>query len=59
MSGEEIIEILREFEQKRVDELPEDTQRLFYAIMKIADERDMLLEKVRQYEMGNKDEKEK
>lgn len=42
MNKEELIEVLRQFDEKRVEELPEKTRNLFYAIMKIADERDEL-----------------
>lgn len=42
MNKEELIEVLRQFDEKRVDELPEKTRNIFYAIMKIADERDEL-----------------
>lgn len=42
MSHEELIETLKEFEEKRVSELPENAQKVFYAIMSIADERDKL-----------------
>ena len=42
MSKEELIEVLRQFDEKRVEELPEKTRNIFYAIMKIADERDRL-----------------
>lgn len=42
MSKEELIEVLRQFDEKRVEELPEKTRNIFYAIMKIADERDEL-----------------
>lgn len=40
MNEEELIEVLRQFDEKRVEELPEKTRNIFYAIMKIADERD-------------------
>lgn len=40
MNEEELIEILREFDNKRVEQLPEKTRNIFYAIMEIADERD-------------------
>ena len=40
MSEEELIETLREFEKNRVEQLEEPARNLFYAIMKIADERD-------------------
>ena len=46
MNKEELIEVLRQFDEKRVEELPEKTRNIFYAIMKIADERDEL-EKIR------------
>ena len=42
MNEEELIEVLRQFDEKRVEELPEKTRNIFYAIMKIADERDEL-----------------
>lgn len=42
MNREELIEVLRQFDEKRVEELPEKTRNIFYAIMKIADERDEL-----------------
>jgi hypothetical protein len=40
VNKEELIEVLRQFDEKRVEELPEKTRNIFYAIMKIADERD-------------------
>ena len=46
MNKEELIEVLRQFDEKRVEELPEKGRKLFYAIMKIADERDELKEEV-------------
>lgn len=54
MSEEELIEILRQFDEKRVrvEELPEKTRNIFYAIMKIADERD---EYIHLYESTLKD----
>lgn len=42
MNKEDLIEVLRQFDEKRVEELPEKTRNIFYAIMKIADERDEL-----------------
>ena len=42
MNKEELIEVLRQFDEKRVEEFPEKTRNIFYAIMKIADERDEL-----------------
>lgn len=42
VNKEELIEVLRQFDEKRVEELPEKTRNIFYAIMKIADERDEL-----------------
>ena len=56
MSEEELIEILRTFEKNRVEQLEEPARNLFYAIMKIANERDRLnniineLEKLELYE---------
>lgn len=42
MNREELIEVLKQFNEKRVEKLPEKTRNIFYAIMKIADERDRL-----------------
>lgn len=42
MNSEELIEALRSMENKRVEQLDENAQNVFYAIMKIADERDEL-----------------
>lgn len=42
MSEEELIETLRAFEKNRVEQLEEPARNLFYAIMKIADERDRI-----------------
>lgn len=42
ITNEEIIETLRQFDKKCVEELPETSRNLFYAIMSIADERDEL-----------------
>ena len=42
MSEEELIKTLRVFEKNRVDQLEEPARNLFYAIMKIASERDRL-----------------
>lgn len=52
MNKEELIEVLRQFDEKRVEELPEKTRNIFYAIMKIADERD---EYIHLYESTLKD----
>lgn len=52
MSEEEIIETLKEFEKNRVEQLKEPSKNLFYAIMKIADERDkykIVLDKIKEY----------
>lgn len=46
MTDEELIETLKEFDKKRVEQLQEPARNLFYAIMRIADERDMLKEKI-------------
>lgn len=43
MQDNELIEILKEFEEKRVEKLNDNARNLFNAIMKIADERDRLL----------------
>lgn len=40
MTDDELIEILKEFNKNIVEQLPEGARKLFYAIMKIADERD-------------------
>ena len=42
MKDNELIEVLKEFEKKRIEQLPDNPKKLFYAIMKIADERDEL-----------------
>lgn len=52
MNKEELIEALRQFDEKRVEELPEKTRNIFYSIMKIADERD---EYIHLYESTLKD----
>ena len=52
MNKEELIEVLRQFDEKRVEELPEKTRNIFYAIMEIADERD---EYIHLYESTLKD----
>lgn len=52
MNKEELIEVLRQFDEKRVEELPDKTRNIFYAIMKIADERD---EYIHLYESTLKD----
>lgn len=41
---EELIKALKEMDKKRVEELEPNSRKLFDAIMKIADERDRLLE---------------
>ena len=47
MSDEELIETLKLFEKNRVEQLEEPARNLFYSIMKIADERDILIEKLK------------
>ena len=42
MTDDELVEILKKFETTRVEKLNDNSKRLFYAIMKIADERDEL-----------------
>ena len=42
MSEEELIETLRAFKKNKVEQLEEPARNLFYAIMKIANERDRL-----------------
>ena len=52
MSDNELIETLKAFEEKRVEQLPESARNLFYTIMKIADERDTyktIIKEVREY----------
>lgn len=52
MSEEELIETLKEFEKSRVEKLKEPSRNLFYAIIKIADERDkykIVLDKIKEY----------
>ena len=44
MKDNELIEILKEFEEKRVEKLNDNARNLFNAIMKIANSRDRLLE---------------
>lgn len=44
MKDNELIEILKEFDEKRVGQLNDNARNLFNAIMSIADERDKLLE---------------
>lgn len=44
MQDNELIEILKEFDEKRVEQLNDNARNLFNAIMSIADERDRLLE---------------
>ena len=60
MSEEELIETLRAFEKNRVEQLEEPAKNLFYAIMKIADERDRLKEELKELneiiEIGRKRE---
>lgn len=43
MKDNELIEILKEFDEKRVEQLNDNARNLFNAIMSIADERDILL----------------
>lgn len=44
MKDNELIEILKEFDEKRVEQLNDNARKLFYAIMDIANERDRLSE---------------
>ena len=44
MNDNKLIEILKEFDEKRVEQLNDNAKNLFNAIMSIADERDKLLE---------------
>lgn len=43
MQDNELIEILKEFDEKRVEQLNDNARNLFNAIMELADERDRLL----------------
>ena len=47
MINEEIIQALRDMNEKQVEELEPNTRKLFDAVMSIADERDELRKKVR------------
>lgn len=52
MTEEELIETLKAFEKERVENLPESSRNLFYAIMSIADERDeykKVIEEIRKF----------
>lgn len=44
MKDNELIEILKEFDEKRVEQLNDNARNLFNAIMEIANQRDRLLE---------------
>ena len=44
MQDNELIEILKEFDEKRVEQLNDNARNLFNAIMDIANQRDKLLE---------------
>lgn len=55
MTDNELIETLKEFEEKRVEQLPENSRNLFYAIMKIADERDEYKQQVIELENMRKE----
>ena len=44
MKDNELIEILKEFDEKRVEQLNDNARNLFNAIMDIANQRDRLLE---------------
>lgn len=46
MSDEELIETLRAFEKNRVENLNESARNVFNAIIKIADERDLLQQRI-------------
>lgn len=48
MREEELIKALKEMDKKRVEELEPNSRKLFDAIMKIANERDRLLEEKRE-----------
>ena len=61
MKDNELIEILKEFDEKRVEQLNDNARNLFNAIMSIADERDRLLEENQQLkaDYGNKSQVER
>lgn len=40
MKDNELIEILKEFDEKRVEQLNDNARKMFYAIMELADSRD-------------------
>lgn len=47
MTNEEIIQALKDMDEKQVEELEPNVRKLFDAVMSIADERDELRDKVR------------
>lgn len=53
MTDDELVEVLRKFETTRVEKLNDNSKRLFYAIMKIADERDELKEENQRLKENN------
>lgn len=54
MKDNELIEILKEFDEKRVEQLNDNARNLFNAIMDIANERDRLLEEKQELITNNK-----
>lgn len=40
MNDNELIEILKEFDEKRVEQLNDNARKMFYAIMELADSKD-------------------
>ena len=54
MKDNELIEILKEFDEKRVEQLNDNARNLFNAIMDIANERDRLLEENQELIINNK-----
>lgn len=54
MQDNELIEILKEFDEKRVEQLNDNARNLFNAIMDIANERDRLLEEKQELIINNK-----
>ena len=54
MKDNELIEILKEFDEKRVEQLNDNARNLFNAIMDIANERDRLLEEKQELIINNK-----
>lgn len=50
MTEEDMINALKEMDKKKVEQLNENSKKLFNAIMKIADERDKYREDIKEYQ---------